>query len=441
MTLELGPHVADIARALGNKLSPDEIEDELRKYVDYGVPLAQAKRDIIRNHGGTVRAGRRTLAELVGGENAVDLLVKVQTVNEKEIQTKEGAKKVWYGFLADETKGLAYTAWKDFSLEKGRVYEIKGAYVKTFREQPDVNLGDRTQIVASTAQINAVEGFARPSASNAPSRPGQVVEIRELREGLSNVTVTGRIVEVEERQITVQGAPRTILKGVLADATGRIPFTAWTPTPALAAGAAVRILGGYVKAFRGAPDLNLGDSARVEPAGDVPAESDLALARHATIAEVEKAGGIVEVEGVVLEVKPGSGLVFRCPECNRVLQKRECRLHGRVEGIADLRTKAVLDDGHGALTLLIGKEGTEKLLGRTFEDCQRIAKDAMSTEVVEDELKQKILARRLVARGNATKDEFGVQLIATQAELAGPKDGKAEAEKILEELADLGVTA
>lgn len=440
MSLDLAPHVQDIARALSNKLSPEEIEDELRKYIDYGVPLAQAKRDIIRNHGGTLRAGRRSLAELIGGEQQVDLLVKIQTVNEKEINTKDGPKKVWFGYMADETKSLQYTAWKDFSLEKSRVYEIKNAYAKTFREQPDVNLGDRTTVVASTAEVKAADGFSRAQPADAP-RAGQQVEIRDLREGLNNVTVVGRIVDVEEREITVQGQPRTITKGTLADHTGSVPFTAWTPTPQLAAGAAVKITGGYVKSYKGAPDLNLGDFARVEPADNVPAADELALARRATIAEVEKTGGMVEVEGVILEVKQGSGLVFRCPECNRVLQKRECRLHGRVEGIPDLRTKAVLDDGYGALTLLIGKDGTERLLGRTLAECQNLAKEAMTTDVVEDELRAKLLARRLVARGNALKDEFGVQLIAQEAVAPSPRDTRREAEAVLEELADLGVTA
>ncbi|MHB8585971.1 MAG: hypothetical protein ACYDDF_09100 [Thermoplasmatota archaeon] len=439
MTDDIAIHVQDIVRALQGKLDPNVVEDELRKYLDYGVPLAQAKRDMIRNHGGSLRAGKRGLADLAGGESGVELLVKVQTVNEKQIQGKDGTPKtIWYGFVADETKSLPYTAWKDFSLERGRTYDVRNAYVRVFRDQPDINLGDYATVALSTATIAAVEGYPK---SPATFRATPDINVKDLHEGLPSITVHGRILDATTREVTGQEGPRSIVKGTFADATGRIPFTAWRVDPALASGAAVRIRNAYVKAWRGAPELNLGDAVVIEPVDDVPAADDLLSFRATRIGDLDKIGGGsgVETVGVVLEIRPGSGLIFRCPQCTRVLQKRECRIHGRVEGVADLRIKSVLDDGWGHLTLFVGKEGTERLIGRSFEDCQRLAKDAMSTEVIEDEIRQKVVGRRLRVRGNATKDDFGLQIIAQDAQFAPAPDVVADAQAILEELADLGV--
>ena len=39
----LAPHVNELTRALQNRVDPASLEDELRRYLEYGVPLAQAK--------------------------------------------------------------------------------------------------------------------------------------------------------------------------------------------------------------------------------------------------------------------------------------------------------------------------------------------------------------------------------------------------------------
>ncbi|HEX2021699.1 MAG TPA: hypothetical protein VHH36_03250, partial [Candidatus Thermoplasmatota archaeon] len=116
-TENLAPHVQEIARALQNRMEPDAIEDELRRYLDYGVPLAQAKRDIVRMHGGTLQAGERKVATLLPEERGIELVAKILTVNPKEITVKGQPKTIWYGYLADETGKVPYTAWKDLNLQ------------------------------------------------------------------------------------------------------------------------------------------------------------------------------------------------------------------------------------------------------------------------------------------------------------------------------------
>jgi len=57
-----------------------------------------------------------------------------------------------------------------------------------------------------------------------------------------------------------------------------------------------------------------------------------------------------------VDVQSGSGLIKRCPECNRALVKGACGEHGKVEGVYDLRIKAVLDDGEKVQDILMNRK-------------------------------------------------------------------------------------
>jgi len=137
------------------------------------------------------------------------------------------------------------------------------------------------------------------------------------------------------------------------------------------------------------------------------------------------------VRGILVDVKEGSGLIYRCPECRRVLRKNTCRIHGEVEGEADLRIKAVIDDGSGALTAIFGKELTEKFLNKSMDVCIDTAKEAMTHEVVRDDLADMLIAQPIDVQGNVTRDEFGIMMIVNSANLL-----KIEVEKEAREMLD-----
>ena len=431
---ELAPHVTEITRALQGKVQEQQVEDELARYLEFGVPLTQAKRDIVRNYGGRpgVQSVAKKLRDVTSSDGGVDVQVRVLTVNPKEVVVQGEKRGIFYGLAGDETRVLPYTAWKDFGLAKGATVVVRNAYVTEWRGECQLNLGERAQVQASEVDIAATE---------VGPRAAQEKKVRELRGGLASVSVVVRVLKVQPKEITVEGKPRTLWTGEVADETGKVRFTAWRDLR-LQEDAVVRVSNGYTKSWRGMPDLNLGDSTSIEvlPSNALPPRSQLQAAQPMRIGELEDVGGGADVllEGTLLEVRQGSGLIQRCPDCKRVLQKSECRLHGKVKGLFDLRVKAVLDDGTGALTIFLPREIVEPLLGRTMEQCQAIAKEAMSPEVVEEELAAKLTARYLRVTGNATSDDFGLMLIASRAEVLQPQGLKAEAEKLL---ADLGEVA
>ena len=123
------------------------------------------------------------------------------------------------------------------------------------------------------------------------------------------------------------------------------------------------------------------------------------LNRTTTITEIDEdieVGDDSEtVEGALVDVQSGSGLIKRCPEedCTRVLQNGRCSEHGSVDGEFDLRIKAVLDDGIDVQEVIFDQETTEELTGITLEEAKDMAMDALDTTVVADEMQGKILGR------------------------------------------------
>ncbi len=141
----------------------------------------------------------------------------------------------------------------------------------------------------------------------------------------------------------------------------------------------------------------------------------------------------VLVAGVVVDVKKGSGLIQRCPQCNRLVQNKLCRLHGKVEGQYDLRIKAVVDDGAGSITAVLNKDLTEALVGITLEQAIKEAREAMDPEVVKEKIEERLLAKPLEVRGNVISDDYGLMMIVSEARMFVP-EVRAEAANLLSEL-------
>ena len=142
--------------------------------------------------------------------------------------------------------------------------------------------------------------------------------------------------------------------------------------------------------------------------------------------EIEVGDNSETVEGALVDVQSGSGLIKRCPEdgCTRVLQNGRCAEHGEVDGEFDLRIKAVLDDGHEVQDVIFNREATEELTGIELEEAKQLAKDALDTTVVADEMRADILGRYYTVTGPT----LGRYVLANEFE---QHDGPADAESVL----------
>ena len=408
----IAPHVKEVARALTIEISEDEIEKELLEYTGrYGIPIDQAKRSMVAKYGGelsSMRGGvKKSVAEVTGDERSVDLLVRIIAVNRRTVTVQGNDKDIITGIMADETGAIPFTSWdSNIQMEKGDTLEIKNAYAKYFRDEAQINLGDRVS-------VKKVDESLVPPYQPEPSDK----TVSELRIGDRNVTVKARIMSCEDREITTaEGQSKMMFSGTLADETGRVPFTAWHDF-SLKKGEGVSISNAYVKRWRGTPQLVFDENSRVEQDDSLPKAKKLAKESVVPLDELAYRGGAsdVVVEGTVVDVRPGSGIIYRCPECRRVTDEGsgECKIHGDVDGEVDLRVKGILDDGRGAVTFFLDKNTTEKIAGITLEELMNVGnqREAKSRKRLEDLL----ITRDLSLRGNATKEEYGLTLIVNEA--------------------------
>jgi replication factor A1 len=437
---EIAPHVKEIARVLGGKIEESKIEEELDNYLNvYRVSLDTAKRSVVKNFGGDPsglsKGDRRKLSDVKGGEQGVDILVKVLSVNQKEIEKEGKTLSMIYGMMADETGSMSYTIWdpQRFQLHPGDVVLMRNAYSKEYNGRVDLHLGNRGSIEAMPADSLTGVDTSMPSVSS--MGPAEPVKVADLMDGMNNIIVSGRVLSMERREIAGEGTAKVVFSGLLADETGKVQYSAWHDFQ-LMPNELVRISRAYVKSWKGVPKLNFGERAIVTRLTEQDLPDVLSSkSKPRSIEDIERVGGATDVmvTGTIVDVKEGSGLIRRCPQCKRVVQKGACRLHGKVDGIPDLRVKAVLDDGNSTLTVVMNRSVTEIILGHDLDDCVRQAKEAMNIEVIKELVEDKILAKPLMVRGNVLSDEYGLMMIVTEAN-AMKVDIKEEATIMLTDL-------
>ncbi len=400
MEIEFAPHVEEIKRALDNEIDESNIIAELKKLLEYRVPLSEAKRSLIKKYGGAEKSIMRKLGDIQVGDRNIEVTAQVLEIAKKTINVKNVEKTIFSGILGDETAARSFTAWDDFDLNSGDVIKITQAYVRNWQERPEINFGGRSKVtkLASKIQIN---------------HDSEIKKLRELKDGDINVHTMFTILNIESHDINTKDGTKNIMSGIAADEETKLPFTAWVILPELAAGSTVEVKNAYVRSFRGVPTININENS---VATKLDKELEYKETGKASIGDIVNKDGAYDIviEGNILSIRPGSGLIARCPGCSRVIQKGMCRVHGKVDEKMDMRIKAIIDDGTGALTLVLDAGLTQEICGYTIEEAQQVAKAAMSQKAVEEEIKKKLVGKMLAARGNMSKGEFGITLVASK---------------------------
>jgi replication factor A1 len=414
--MDIEDHAEELASDLG--VDKEEVHADLENLVSYSVPMDEAKQSLRRKYGdgggggGDPSPSTVEIGDVDTDAGNVTVTGVVLTVGTRSIRYQGDDMVIREGEIADETGKIDYTAWNDFGFEPGDVVTVGNAGVREWEGAPELNLSDGTTVTRSeeSPDVEFPVGGDR--------------SLLELSPGDRGVNVDVTVLEVEERTIDGRDGETEILDGVVADDSARLPVTDWDPHPELAAGESVRIEDAYVREFRGVPSLNVTEFSTVERL-----DRDIEVGDEAPrmgVGEAVDTGGVydVEVTGNAIEVRDGSGLIERCPECSRVVQNGQCRTHGDVEGEDDLRVKAILDDGTGTVTVVLDRELTEAVYDGTLEDALAEARDAMDREVVADAIRERIVGREFRVRGHLSVDEYGANLDA--AEFAETEDDPAD---------------
>ncbi|ELZ00552.1 Single-stranded DNA binding protein [Natrialba asiatica] len=422
--MELDDHAEDLASDLG--VDKEEVKSDLQNLVEYSVPVDEAKQSLRRKYGdgasgGSSTPSSREIGEITPEDGNVTVTCTVLTAGKRSIRYQGSDHVIVEGELADETGTIDYTAWEDFGLSPGDTITAGNAGVREWDGEPELNIGESTSLSFVDESLQITQEI------------GGDATLADLQTGDRARAVEVTVLECERRTIDGRDGETEILSGVFGDESGRLPFTNWDPAPEIEDGGPVRIENAYVQEFRGVPEINVSEFSTVtELDREIEVGADTTTM---AIREAVETGGIYDVElvGNVIAVRDGSGLIQRCPECYRVIQKGQCRTHGDVDGIDDLRVKAILDDGTGTVTVVLDDELTADVYGGTLDDALEQAREAMDQSVVADTIRERIVGHEFSVRGHLSVDEYGANL---DAERFGESDDdpQVRARAFLEEV-------
>ena len=235
----------------------------------------------------------------------------------------------------------------------------------------------------------------------------QRASVGDIDTGDEWVDLRVRVVDLWEPQNDAIGQV-----GLLGDETGTTRFVAFETSdlPELEEGASYELGNVVTDEYQGSYSVKLNRTTTIDRIDE----------------EIEVGETGDEAEGALVDIQSGSGLVKRCPEadCTRVLQNGRCSEHGQVDGEFDLRIKGVIDDGETVTEVIFDRETTEELGGIDLEEAKAMAKEALDTEVVADELREALLGRYYRVSGPT----LGRYLLVDEFEqLAGSTGDDAEA--------------
>ena len=278
---------------------------------------------------------------------------------------------------ADDVEGRLETLVDDYSVP---LEEARRSVVSTYLDEADM---DRDTLAGGTSEA------------------ADVADIDAPEEWLE---VTAKVVELWE-----PNADSIAQVGLIGDETGTVKFTKWAKSdlPELEEGTVYRLDTVVTDEYEGRFSVKLNSATTIEALDD----------------DLEVGDDTTEVEGALVDIQSGSGLIKRCPDddCTRVLQNGRCSEHGEVDGEFDLRIKGVLDDGLEVQEVIFDQDATEELTGITLEAAQEMAMDALDTEVVADEMRGKVLGRYYRVRGPT----LGRYVLANEFERLGRVDAEA----------------
>ncbi len=231
------------------------------------------------------------------------------------------------------------------------------------------------------------------------------VEVADVDAPEEWIDLTAKVVDLWEPRSDAVGQV-----GLLGDESGTIKFTKWAKSdlPALEEGQVYELTNVVTDEYQGRFSVKLNRTTGIEAVDE----------------DVEVGDRDETVEGALVDIQSGSGLIKRCPDedCTRVLQNGRCSEHGEVEGEFDLRIKGVLDDGDEVTEAIFDQAATEALSGIELEEAKEMAMDALDTGVVADEMREELLGRYY----RVTGPTMGRYLLANETErLSEPADPDA----------------
>ena len=131
------------------------VETDFKKFIEYGVPIEQAKEAVINKYGGGLSKEKK-ISEINANEKNINIVGKIVVIEEREVEVRGIKRKIYRGLLGDETAVAPFTAWKDFHLQKDDVIGIKNASSSDWEGQIRLSLSEWSEVEKVEYDINIV---------------------------------------------------------------------------------------------------------------------------------------------------------------------------------------------------------------------------------------------------------------------------------------------
>jgi replication factor A1 len=241
--------------------------------------------------------------------------------------------------------------------------------------------------------------------ANVETQPVKIKDV--IKEGMW-ISLKARVIQLWESE------NKSISQiGLLGDDTGVIKFVSFAKSdlPLLEEGKSYALTNLVTDAWQGRYSVKLNKTSKITETADV-----------------EVVSGDTVMIGAIVDIQDGSGLIKRCPECNRILTKGACVDHGKQEGEYDLRVKAVLDTGRVAQDIIMNQEITNRITGIDVKTAKKMAMDAVDPGVVLDEIKRILLGKYFTVKGPVLDSRF--LIVKEMSETKGGIDIDAISKKV-----------
>jgi hypothetical protein len=114
-----------------------------------------------------------------------------------------------------------------------------------------------------------------------------------------------------------------------------------------------------------------------------------------------------KLEGIIVDIN--YGLIKRCPQCNKILQRGQCSSHGIVKGEYDMYLEAILYNEFFECNLKINRPVLEKYFEMSIDSCIALAADRLDPGVVKDLFWQQMIGKWFLLKGHYSLMSFNVE--------------------------------
>ena len=202
-------------------------------------------------------------SDLEGDDKNITIEVYVVSYNPKIQNIRGEDRQIGFGYIEDnpwkessQRERWNYTDWGNIGqkLAPGSIVRLEGVSVNEWKGSKSINVNQTTRV--TTLQ----EGG--PSVSVSVDEP---LSIKEASERVGLVSVIARLESCKDDIIVSKDASKqyNVVRGVLVDESGSIPFTSWIPF-SQDPGTLLKINGASIRKYRQTPQMSFDDSTKIE---------------------------------------------------------------------------------------------------------------------------------------------------------------------------------